>query len=144
MFEVHIYIGVNNASPRRARKHYAYVLECHLESGDIRTKEGFGEIDGTYHRATLKAIAEAMGRLNQPCEVYLHTENGFVRNMMERNLEHWAADGFVNSRGNLIANREEWVRIWGLMQDQLVFVELGKHPYSEWMEGKMKRREQNV
>lgn len=140
MYEVHIYIETDSISPRPTNKQYGYVLECRTAAGDLRTREGFGRFCGTYNRVVLRGIIEAMNRLNQPCEVHVHTENDFVVNMIERNLEHWAAEGFLTTKGTPVANREEWEQLWKLAQTQLLFAGAGRHAYYSWLLSEMERR----
>lgn len=139
MQEVHIYIGVDSISAKPSAKRFGYVLECRV-AGQTVTREGFGQTAGTYHQATLMAMAEAMERLNQSCEVYLHTEDEFVLNMLERNLDRWAGSGFTTSKGKPVANQEEWMKLWGLSQKQLILTAPGKHAYSGWLQGEIQNR----
>ena len=57
-----------------------------MVSGQAVTREGFGKITGTYHQTVLTALAKALDRFNQSCEVCICTEDDFVLNMLERNL----------------------------------------------------------
>lgn len=139
MFEVHIYIETDSHIPRISDKRYGYVLECHTAAG-IRTRGDFGKISGTYHKATLIAMIEAMKRLNQTCEVHIHTSDTFVLNMMDYNLERWAGNGFKTGKGEPVTNPEEWKQLWILKRQQLITTVPGNHEYSEWLIDEMKRR----
>ncbi|WP_343247749.1 hypothetical protein [Diplocloster hominis] len=141
MFEVHTYIGVDTISAKPTPKWFGYVLECEV-SGKTETREGFGQILGTYHQAILMAMTEAMGRLNQSCEVYLHTEDEFVLFMIERNLETWAENEFLTTKGKPVANQEEWIQLWQLAQKQLILTVPGKHVYSGWLSSEIHRRKE--
>ena len=77
--EVHIYIGTDSKAPRIQVRKYGYVLACTLK-GKLETKQGFRETKGTYNRATLEAITEAVGRVVKPSEIHIHTENAFSYN----------------------------------------------------------------
>ena len=138
---VHIYIETDSISPRPMQRNYGYVLECeHL--GNTKTKAGFGQMEGTWNKAVLQALLEALGRLNRPCDVHIHSRNEYVLRMLENNLEHWAAAGFINSKGKPVANREEWEKLWQLGQEHLLLTEpAGKHEYSRWLLDEMGRRE---
>lgn len=138
---VHIYIETDSISPRPMRRNYGYVLECeHL--GSPKTKAGFGRSEGSWNKAVLQALLEALGRLNRPCEVHIHTRNEYILRMLENNLEHWAAAGFISSKGKSVANRKEWEKLWQLGQEHLLLTEpAGKHGYSRWLLDEMGRRE---
>lgn len=68
MQQVKIYIETDSSSPKATEKHYGYVLEV-MVSGQAVTREGFGKITGTYHQTVLTALAKALDRFNQSCEV---------------------------------------------------------------------------
>lgn len=88
------------------------------------------------------AMIKAMERLNQSCEVYLHTENEFVLNMLERNLDRWAGNEFLTTKGKPVANQEEWMQLWRLAEKQLILTVPGKHEYSGWLSGEIKKRKE--
>lgn len=97
MQQVKIYIETDSSSPKATEKHYGYVLEV-MVSGQAVTREGFGKIAGTYHQTILTALAKALDRFNQSCEVCICTEDDFVLNMLERNLAIWAGNEFLTSK----------------------------------------------
>ena len=76
MYQTKIYITTDSSSPKATEKHYGYVLEC-MWGGEAKTREGFGKVMGTYHQAVLTALAEALDRFNQSCEVCICTEDEF-------------------------------------------------------------------
>ena len=77
MFEVHLYIEVDSTAVRVSNKWFGYVLECSVH-GEPKTREGFGEIEGTYHKAVLTAMVHGIERINRSCEVHVHTENTYI------------------------------------------------------------------
>lgn len=143
---VHIYIETDSTSPRTMVRNYGYVLEC-IRLGRPKTRAGFGQAEGSWNKVVLQAILEAVKRLNRSCEVYIHTRNEYILCMLENNLEHWAAAGFMGSKGKPVANREEWEQLWRLGQEHLLLTEpsgAGRHAYSRWLLDEMGRRETNV
>lgn len=140
MYEVHIYIAMDNVSPREAKRNYGYVLECMTSKG-IATREGFGSVRGTYNKAILYAMIQAMSRLNQSCELHIHAENSYVMNMLEHQLSKWAGADFKNKKGEPVANAEEWMQVWQITKKQFITAEPGRHAYSEWIREEMRKRE---
>lgn len=140
MFEIHIYTATDNANTRKTKRKYGYVIYCKKREGKL-TAEGFGEIEGTYHKANLTAIIKAMERLNQSCKVNLHTEDNFVINMMNYNLEAWAANEFCTSKGKPVESQEEWKELWRLQKGQLLVTHKGKHEYTTWLQKEMEEKE---
>lgn len=131
---VNIYIAINSKNTRKSAKKYGYVLEL---EGNPNTKEVFGEIDETYHKTTLKAINEALGRLNQPCKVRVHTENGFIANMAEHYLESWARADFKGNKGKTLGNEQEWRTLWEFAKEHQIEMIQGVHNYTKWMKDQM-------
>lgn len=141
MWMTHIYIATDSSSPRVTEKRYGYVMECEA-SGEIRTREGFGRITGTYHQAILTALIESLQRFNQGCEVHIHTEDTFVLNMYQKNLKAWVSNGFITSKGKPVANREEWMKLAELTREHLVLAEPGKHTYTGWLLAEIEKRKE--
>lgn len=136
MQQVKIYIETDSSSPKATEKHYGYVLEVMI-SGQAVTREGFGKITGTYHQTVLTALAKALDRFNQSCEVCICTEDDFVLNMLERNLAIWAGNEFLTSKRKPVANQQEWMEIWRLSNRHLILTEPGKHEYTGWLQGEI-------
>ena len=139
MQQVKIYIETDSSSPKATEKHYGYVLEV-MVSGQAVTREGFGKITGTYHQTVLTALAKALDRFNQSCEVCICTEDDFVLNMLERNLAVGAGNEFLTSKRKPVANQQEWMEIWRLSNRHLILTEPGKHEYTGWLQGEIEKR----
>jgi len=141
MHEVHIYIYADKFPVKEASRWYGYVLECRV-ADQSRTKEGFGQACTTYHGAVLTAMVKALERLNQTCEVHLHTEDEYVIHMLENRLDIWAGNGFMTAKGHAVANQTEWMQIRNLSQRQLILSELGEHTYTSWLKTEIKKRKE--
>lgn len=136
-----VFLKTDSVSPKKAEKWYGYVLEYKAD-GETKTREGFGKIEGTYHQAVLTALIEALERFRESCEVHVHTENEFILNMIDMNLEKWAGNEFQTSRGKPVANREEWIEVWRLSNKQLLITEHGDHEYASWLESAIRREKE--
>lgn len=134
---VNIYIAINSKNTRKSAKKYGYVLEL---EGNPNTKEGFGEMDTTYNKITLAALNEALGRLNQPCEVHVYTENLYVANMLERCLEGWARADFKTAKKKPLKNEQEWRRLWEFCQEHQLVAVPEKHNYTKWLNGQISNK----
>lgn len=82
--EVNIYVECDGAL-RETEKKYGYVLQCFIEDTEY-TKEGFGKIKGTVHKATLRAILDALERMKKPSDIKIYTQNSYIANMFEHYL----------------------------------------------------------
>ena len=136
MFKVNIYIAVDSANTRKDKRSYGYRISCESRRGE-RTAEGEGEIDGTYHEASLAAINSALGRLNQSCEVFMHCEDRFVLNMINANLERWAGNDFKTAKGRPVENEAEWRELWRLTRGQLIRTKIGGNKHIDKIKEKI-------
>lgn len=136
--EVHIYIGTDSKAPRTQVRKYGYVLACTLK-GKLKTKQEFKETKGTYNRATLEAITEAVARVVKPSEIHIHTENAFILTMLEENLDKWEQNGYVTTKGESAANGDLWKQLKEKAGEHLLLSEPGKHEYSMWIQKQLKR-----
>lgn len=139
MHVVHIYAETDNTAPKSQERMSGYVLECTTSSGRTVTREHFEKKQGTYHAVILQTLIDAMERINQSCEVHVHTQNDFVLENLVSNLPGWASNGYKSRKGTLIKNCQEWQMLWELVKKQLVVKEPGMHSYYDWMQGEMKR-----
>ena len=140
MYKVDIYLAQSTASLSKDERWNGYVVAC-IKNGEEKTVNGFGHIFGTYHEATLRSLSDALDRLNQSCEVHIHTEDRFVLNMLGAQLEKWAGNNYLNARGEPIKHAELWEEVYERIQGQEIHTEEGRHSYSEWLDAEMKRRE---
>lgn len=81
MQEVNIYVTVEKTAIKSVERGYAYLLECFVNDKRF-TRYGAGEGNLTLHQATLKALAEASGRLKCECWIHIYAEDVFVLNMI--------------------------------------------------------------
>ncbi len=144
MYKVNIYAESDNTAPGCAARMAGYVLECRDSKGRSRTVQEFYEDIGTYHAVILKAIARAVKRLNQTCEVYIHTQNDYVLGMIYKNLSNWAANGYRTKKGDLVKSWAEWSRLYGLLKGHIYTTEEGMHSYYAWMLSEMAREKQKT
>lgn len=127
-----IYIETDSTKPGISKKCYGYVLACKLH-GEVRTKEGYGYVEGTYHHAVLTAMVDAIERFVRPCEICIHTEDAYVLNMMENYLDDWVENDFRNSRGKPVNNVDKWRELQEKREEHKLSTQPGKHEYSIWL-----------
>ena len=138
--KVNLYLGVSGGiASGNIRRGWCCVLEVKGAAGDT-TREGFGEVVGTHRLATLIALSHALGRFCRPCEIHVHSEDGWVLAMLDKRLGKWAQCDYKDSKGNEIDHRAEWEAVHKLAKGHLLVPEPGRHSYSSWMESEFKRR----
>ena len=135
MQTVHIYLSIDSLNPKKTEKTWGYVLECESKPGVIRN--GFGVERCTYNQGVIQALLKAFGRINQTCEVHIHTENQYVLNAFINYLPDWVVHNFVNKKGQQVA--EEWQGLYLHRNRHLFVPEPGRHIYSDRLIQTMKR-----
>ena len=67
------------------------------------------EKNTTYNRLVLQAIICGLCALNQPCEVTIHTDCVFVRNMLNSdNPERWQRSEWIKRGGGEVKHKDLW------------------------------------
>lgn len=143
MYRVDIYTAVRTSSSRKTIGKYGYVCTCIKKSGGMGKIQDIDQMKGTRHETEVKAMTQALERLNQSCEVHIHCEDDFVINMIEHFLQLWAGNDFKNAKGKPVTNAEGWRALWKKMQGHVVKMERGPHDYSDEIREKMEEK-QNV
>ena len=72
-------------------------------------KEIFGgELNTTNNRMELKAVIEALGALNRPCHVVLHTDSQYVQKGISEWIHGWKARGWKTAAKEPVKNDDLW------------------------------------
>lgn len=132
---VDIFTYTTIKGPRRRDGACGYVLQTVTAAG-IRTREGFSVLyEMSEQRAELTAALYALERLNRSCIIILHTDSEYVRSGLEGLMDRWEKNGWKNSRGDEIANRQEWLRMKEIRNGNDISVVVGNdHEYAPWLE----------
>lgn len=72
--KVNIYLETDKQSQECMQRKYGYVIETIFKGTPI-TREGFGSIEGTYHKTNLQALIKALGHFHKECEVCVYTRD---------------------------------------------------------------------
>lgn len=131
---VHIYAETDTPAPTTVKRYGGYVLECIRKNGEPATREEFMEMENTYHGVILQMFVLAIKRINQPCEIHLHTQNAYILNMVDKFLSTWAENDFHNSKGEPVKNADIWEHLWQQVKTHKIVIEHGMHPYYGWIQ----------
>lgn len=104
--KVNIYLETDKQSQECMQRKYGYVIETIFKGTPI-TREGFGSIEGTYHKTNLQALIKALGHFRKECEVCVYTRDAFVATRILKTDDMMAA-GFKDTKGKPIKNAQEW------------------------------------
>ena len=146
MDKVNIYLETDSTAQMKKRRRYSYVLETTFR-GEIRTVEGFGDIEGTYHKVILCALVKALKRLRKPCILQIYTRDAYAVSKIAE-LEDMEKQDFRDAKGCEIKNAAEWKEIHNLLKEHKAKALCGKHSYSQWlleeMEHRNDKQEENI
>ena len=150
MKRVNLYIGITAHGPRRQHGAFGWVLELIRDDGTAspHTRNGFGVREDTNDRElTLEALAEALDRFTEPCEINIifsqkYMAETFPTAWLNGWVDKWKANGWKNSKGQEIARADIWERAEAaLCKHQAFFCPPSTHnSFAVWITEEAERR----
>lgn len=68
-----------------------------------------GEPQTTNQRMEITAVVEALRALKEPCDVVVHSDSAYVVNCFKQKwYVNWRKNGWLNSKGDPVQNRDLW------------------------------------
>lgn len=122
MEQVDVYTHSNLKGFKKGNGTVQYALTISLK-GKVHVVDGCLEVRNvTENQSELIVLIEALKRMNRSCVLCIHTESKYLVSCLENKwVDEWRARNWVNAKGNIVANAEEWKEL-----DEL----LAKHRYS--------------
>lgn len=128
MYRVNIYTMTDIKGPRRRDGLYIYFMEMPTEKGPATLYDVCQIEDATENRAELTALAEALKRLNQNCELDIYTESVHIGTALEKGwIKTWRNNGWVNAKGKEISNRDLWQEMVELLNGNSCRIHVREH-----------------
>lgn len=106
---VEIYIDTENQIQRKNLHRYGYILVTEYH-GEMRAATGYGEMVGTYHETSAKALEEALGRILKKCDVLVYSPDPWLCGILEH-LHEWELRDFKSQMDKPIGAAETWKSI---------------------------------
>ena len=130
-------IETDSLQQSSAKRKFGYYIGAEIR-GEMKTVEGFGEMDATYHQTVLAVLAEALERVHKTSEITVYSRDAYViANLMK--LDEMQETGFKDKKGQDIKNMSEWKRICRAAEKHQVNGITGKHEFSTVLQDDMKR-----
>lgn len=122
MEQVDVYTHSNLKGFKKGNGTVQYALTISLK-GKIHVLDGNLEVRNvTENQSELIVLIEALKRMNRSCVLCIHTESKYLVSCLENKwVDEWRTRNWVNAKGSIVANAEEWKEL-----DKL----LAKHRYS--------------
>ena len=147
MKKIYIYVETTIKSPSQKEGAYGYVLEYPRVSKYPATCTEVKYVkDVTFHRVRLVALVEALNRLRYPCDLEIFTDSDYIVNTWKQGLpRQWEKQGWKNSKGEEIANKEEWKEMLRILVGNVNFHLNEEHTYRQWLKRELEKKgEENV
>lgn len=110
MPSVNIYIecSINGIKPADGKT--IAVIEFVRKNGKIETREFKNEVQKkTAKEAVLRALIEAIQKLNKPCEVTVYLSERYIyETIQHKRMDVWKANHWRNAKGKPVAYKELW------------------------------------
>jgi ribonuclease HI len=105
-----------------------------LMFGEHRKEISGAEASATNNRMELTAAIEALRRLKEPCRVRLYSDSAYLVNCFRQGwMKGWIRNGWRNSKGQPVENRDLWETLWKLMQiHEVEYIKVKGHSDNEW------------
>ncbi|WP_206886289.1 ribonuclease HI [Alicyclobacillus mali (ex Roth et al. 2021)] len=103
--------------------------------GHVKELSG-GEPETTNQRMELKAVIEGLKALKRPCDVIVHSDSAYVVNCFKQGwYVNWRRNGWMNSKGEPVQNRDLWEELLDAINGhQVRFEKVKGHAGVKWNE----------
>lgn len=141
MKKVSIYTQTTFKGMKRQKGIVAYVISTMTAKGEATISDVQKLPEATPNFAELDVLVDALGRINQPCELTIYTNSFYVSAGIENWLEKWKQNDWKTSKAEEISNVDTWKLLDELLNKHAVKVIVGeKHQYKDWMISECERK----
>ncbi len=93
-----------------------------------------GHAHTTNQRMELTAAIEALKALKEPCKVKLYSDSAYMVNCFQQKwYEKWQQNGWKNSQGQPVENKDLWTQLLSLTHThQVAFIKVKGHADNKW------------
>lgn len=142
MRQVDIYLDTSIRGPRRANGGYMYILAYKTTKGTADCGNYKRLEDTTQNQLNLKALEEALGRLNGPCELTIWTDCKYIASALNSKwYEAWGANDWKTAKGQNVSDAETWIKVIDLLAIHSFKLRYNEsHEYKAWMKKEIERK----
>lgn len=107
-----------------------------LKYGEHIKEISGGESQTTNQRMEIMAVAKALETLTEPCDVEIYSDSAYVVNCFKQKwYVNWCKNGWRNSKGDPVQNRDLWEALLAAMDGhKVVFKKVKGHAGVAWNE----------
>ena len=144
---VKVYITTTVRNPVKAEAGVVgIILETEIKN-ELHTLTDFKKVCANKETAELIALNLALSHLTRPVDIYLYSETDTAaERLLSGMLEKWKEAGWKNTRGKEIKHSDEWDKLLGLYEKNVISLSFEKtphHSYTRWMLEKIEKEKMN-
>ena len=135
---VRIFIETSIRGPARRDGIAMWLIEC-MKGDEPITRQGFVHVrKGTENELTLKALINSFFILRKSCSVRVFTQcDGILSTFQNHWYEQWSKNGWINSKGKEVKNKDLWEMLMKYTENHTYTVESGHHEYQMIMQAEI-------
>lgn len=138
---VNLYIETDFHGPRRQDGVVIYLLETQASRGTVTRDKLIPIPDTTEHHLVLEALEDAMGRINQSCQVEVYLADRYIADAIDSGLvQQWQIRDWQTAKGRPVTDADLWEGIAGHLRRHIVTIHPAEHHgYRSWMQDQLKK-----
>jgi ribonuclease HI len=135
---VRIFIETSIRGPARRDGIAMWLIEC-MKGDEPITRQGFVHVrKGTENELALKALINSFFILRKSCSVRVFTQcDGILNTIQNHWYEQWSKNGWINSKGKEVKNKDLWEMLMKYTENHTYTVESGHHEYQMVMQAEI-------
>lgn len=139
---INVYIQTNIKGPKAKAGKGLYLLEAQTSKGPATLTKIINFENETENGAELKTLLEAVGRINRPSEIVIHTDTRYTSSAYELGwAAGWAANGWRTKKGEEVVHRKQWEQLLWILKTHTVSWRVQQpHEYKNWMQRRIDRQ----
>lgn len=142
---VNLYIETDFRGPRRQDGTVMYILEAQTSKGAATRDKTIPIPATTEHHLVLEALEDALGRINQSCQVEIWLADRYIADAIDSGLvQQWQIRDWQTAKGKLVTDADLWAAIAGHLRRHVVTLHPAEHHgYRSWMQDQLKKYKVN-
>ena len=143
---VNLYIETDLHGPWRQDGTVMYILETQTSKGAVTRDKTISIPATTEHHLTLEALEDAMGRINQSCQVEVWLADRYIAGAIDSGLmQQWQIRDWQTAKDKPVTDADLWAAIAGHLRKHIVTLHPAEHHgYRTWMQNQLKKNKRNI
>lgn len=138
---VKLYIETDLHGPQRRDGVAMYILEARTSKGAATRDKLIPIPSTTEHHLVLEAMEDALGRINQSCQVEIYLQDQYIAAAIDGGLvQQWQIKDWQTTKGRPVTDADLWAAITAHLHKHIVTLHLSEHHgYRAWLQDQIKK-----